>query len=386
MNKKQHLLSYQIYFYSTVGLVFTGISISLYLVYLHYRTYTDFAYSSFCALSKSINCDTVAQSPWSVIADLPVSVWGFFGYLFYLLILFSLKKLDNTTDSAWSFLVVLGLLFSLASLFLGYISSFIIHAYCILCICIYAVNLSLFYITFIARKRFRENYFLKDLFQAFSHLYEKRKFLTGLILLGLFVISTKFFLPHYWSFELAPLSTDISTGTTESGHPWIGAENPTLIIEEYADYQCFQCAKTHYMFRRLIEKSPTTLRLVFRHYPMDHEFNPTVVREPFHVGSGKMALLAIYAMTQNKFWEMNDALFQLARSKQSFNTRFLSEKTGIPSPELVASLSHPDIQKQLNQDIHRGMKLRITGTPAFVIDGKVYTGSIPSTIIKKIMQ
>ena len=69
----------------------------VYLTYLHYKTYTDFAYSSFCALSKTINCDTVAQSPWSVAAGLPVSVWGIFGYLLLLLIFFLAKDLNDAT-------------------------------------------------------------------------------------------------------------------------------------------------------------------------------------------------------------------------------------------------------------------------------------------------
>jgi protein-disulfide isomerase len=32
------------------------------------------------------------------------------------------------------------------------------------------------------------------------------------------------------------------------------------------------------------------------------------------------------------------------------------------------------------------MKLEITGTPAFVIDGKMYQGTIPADILKKIIQ
>lgn len=386
MYPKQYALPYRFYVTTTIIAVFLGIVISSYLSYLHYRTYTDIAYSSFCALSKSINCDTVAQSPWSIMANIPISVWGLFGYLFILPIVISLRKQDDTTCSTWSILTLTGGVYSFFSLFLGYISSFKIHAYCILCLCIYSLNFFIFYITFIARKRLSKHPFIQDLFLSFRQLLKTKKILAGAGILALLFIGTKLFLPHYWNFEFSPITIDIPTGITESGHPWIGAKNPTVTIEEYADYQCFQCAKTHFMLRRIIERNPTTLRLVHRHYPMDHEFNPTVVQDPFHVGSGKMALLAIYAMTQNKFWQMHDALFQLARSKESFNTRYLSEKTGIPSPELVAALSHPEIHKHLNRDIRQGMKLRITGTPTFVIKGHVFQGSIPLNILQKIQQ
>ena len=40
----------------------------------------------------------------------------------------------------------------------------------------------------------------------------------------------------------------------------------------------------------------------------------------------------------------------------------------------------------LTNDIRKGMLLGITGTPTFVIDGKVYQGSIPADILEKILQ
>jgi protein-disulfide isomerase len=39
----------------------------------------------------------------------------------------------------------------------------------------------------------------------------------------------------------------------------------------------------------------------------------------------------------------------------------------------------------LRKDIIDALKLGITGTPSFVIDGKVYQGQIPPEILKKIM-
>lgn len=386
MHKKQSMSLHRLYFNSILITTLAGIVTSAYLAYLHYRTYTDSAYSSFCAISKSINCDTVAQSPWSVIGEIPISVWGFWGYLFFLLALCPLKNRGDSTYSQWAPLIATGGIYALISLFFAYISTFKIHAYCILCICIYVINFFLFYISFLAKRRFSNKSFIQDFIISIQHLLKNRKYFAGAGAIVLLIIATKLYLPQYWKFEPPVLSTDIPMGITESGHPWIGAENPTLTIEEYFDYQCFQCAKTHFLLRRLLEKNPSTIRLVHRHYPMDHEFNPTVIQEPFHIGSGKMALLAVYAMTQNKFWQMNDALFQLARSKQSFNTKFLAEKTGIPSSELAGALSNPEIRQHLNLDIWQGMKLRITGTPSFVIEGKVFQGTLPADLLNKIQQ
>ncbi len=80
---------------------------------------------------------------------------------------------------------------------------------------------------------------------------------------------------------------------------------------------------------------------------------------------------------------MNDALFEIAGQKRAFNTRELAEKVGLNRADLSRGIRDPKIQLKLKRDIMGGLKLGITGTPAFVIDGKVYLGQLPPDIIKK---
>lgn len=97
-------------------------------------------------------------------------------------------------------------------------------------------------------------------------------------------------------------------------------------------------------------------------------------------------MIAIYAASKGKFWEMNDALYQMGRVKKPFNTRTLAEMTGFSGGELAAATGNPQIREFLLHDIRQGMKLGITGTPTYVIDGEVYQGSIPGEILGKIIQ
>jgi uncharacterized membrane protein len=69
-------LPFQFYFLPVCSLVIVGLAASCYLAISHYRVYTDIGYSSFCAISKAINCDTVSQSPYSIFMELPVPIWG----------------------------------------------------------------------------------------------------------------------------------------------------------------------------------------------------------------------------------------------------------------------------------------------------------------------
>ena len=375
-------LPYNYYYIPSVLLAIAGIINALYLSFSHYKNFTDLTYSSFCAISQTINCDTVSQSPWSILFGIPIAHWGVLGFLLYLVILLSTRDNNKATFPRWSVLILLGLLFSSISLGFGALSGIKIKAYCILCLLSYLISFSLFFLSFLIYRRFGDGQFIVDLQRGIISIAASKRlaaFVCGIFIAAILLIC---FLPSYWHLEMPTADAKVLTGVTEQGHHWIGAENPLLIIEEYSDYQCFQCAKTHRALRQLIEKNPDKLRLVHRNYPLDHEFNNVLVKDPFHVGSGKMSLLAIYAGTKGKFWEMNDALYQLAQSKESFNTRILAQKLNLDQAELVASLDFVPFREKLNYDIWQGLKLRITATPSYVIGSDVYIGSIPPKILR----
>ncbi|MCI5146744.1 MAG: hypothetical protein D3923_14770, partial [Candidatus Electrothrix sp. AR3] len=280
-----------------IALFFTtaGIFISLYSAQSHYKNYTDPLYSSFCALSRSINCDTVAQSPWSIIMGVPVAWWGFLFYLtfFFLLLIENYRSLQT-----WRILFYISLLASAISLGLAGIALWKIKSLCLVCLATYALTFALTYTCWIGKRRIKETLHTSNEPETDSGITKNIRRNYGLACFIFFtgILCLYFFLPRYW--DIASSTTDISTiphGLTEEGHPWIGAVEPQLTITQFSDYQCFQCNKMHFYLRQLLLRHPDTLRLVHRNYPMDHAVNPKVVPEPFHEGSGHLAKIAILA-------------------------------------------------------------------------------------------
>jgi protein-disulfide isomerase len=172
----------------------------------------------------------------------------------------------------------------------------------------------------------------------------------------------------------------LPVGVTQDGHPWIGAEHPILEITEFTDYQCFQCKKMHHYLRQIIMEHPDKIRLIHRHFPLDSKYN-FAVKNPLHDGSADLALLAIYASTKGKFWEMNDLLYNHRTSEGPIKIKDFSDKLQFDFQELRVSLHSKQIENILRIDLWEGYKLGIRGTPAYVINGKVHRGSIPSEII-----
>jgi len=387
MNKKKQIipLPFTFYFWIVALLALGGVLDSTYLSISHFRVYTDIAYESFCAISRSINCDTVSQSPYSIFIGIPVPVWGIIGYSFFMLFLpFALSR-EAQKQKIWPILLLISLAFSIYSVILAYISTFYIHSYCMMCIVSFGINFLLLYYTWLIRKRFDKSGIIKGLKLDLIFLWDKKKksipvFLSFLCIVTFLLIS----FPSYWKFSPPVLSKSICNGITNEGYPWIGAKNPKLVITEFTDYQCFQCKKMHFFLRKLVEKNSDKIRLIHRHFPMDHKYNP-IVKEPFHVGSGKMALLAEYAQTQGKFWEMNDLLFEIAGHTKYINIKKLAEKVGLDYRALSYSTKNSMIRYKVKHDIAIGMKLGINGTPGYVIDRKVYLGQIPPEILSRVL-
>jgi protein-disulfide isomerase/uncharacterized membrane protein len=375
-------LPFAVYYYTVVFLALVGLMVSLYLSYSHYRVYSDIGYKSFCAISKAINCDTVSQSAYSIFWGLPVAVWGIVGYIFFLLFLLIAKNKAAGSKRVWTLLFLIAATFTLYSIGLAAISTFYIQSYCIMCLVLYAVNLLLLFYTRMIRSRFKSSGLIDGFKKDIRFLKNKRSsvlgmfapFFSGIILLLLFF-------PAYWQFAPPVLLSEKNSGTTKDGHPWIGAENPKLIITEYTDYKCFQCKKMHFFLRQLIDKHPGKIRLIHRNFPMDHAVNP-IIKEPFHIGSGKMALMAIHAASQNKFWQMNDILFEMARESEVIDVGELAARLGMDPVALARSVNDPAARQLLQHDILSALKLQISGTPAYVINENVYLAQIPPEIIK----
>ena len=379
-------LTFVVYFSTTAILIFCGLADSIYLTISHYRNYTDLAYKSFCAVSKALNCDTVAQSPYSVFFGVPLAVWGIIGYIFLSLFLIFIWGKRDEKKRIWTLLYVFSIIFSIISIVLAIASTVYIHSYCIMCVGIFGINFLLMYFTWLIRRRYGASSFIEELKQDGKYFWKVKKksavfFLPFLVC----VIAVIIFLPHYWEFKVPVGYYNLTVGITDDGHPWIGAEHPVLEITEFTDYLCFPCNKMHFYLRQLIMENPGKIRLIHRHFPMDHKYNFTV-RAPFYEGTGELALVAIYATTKGKFLEMNDLLFSLARKRKPIKIKELADKVKLDYRELRASLHNKEIFDMLGIDIWDGYKLGITGTPAYVIDGKVYQGNIPPEIIRRAIE
>ena len=379
-------MAFGIYFWVTIALAAAGLIDSIYLSLSHYRNYVDIGYSSFCAISRAINCDTVSQSPYAIFLGMPVPVWGVIGYIFVLLLIYFAGMKAACKQRVWALLILVSALYSIYSIVLAVISHFYIHSYCIMCIASYAINFLLLFYAWLIRRRFDPDGYVQSLQKDFLFLKSRWR-LVATVLLPFAMVGVMLWhsFPAYWQYRPIEFSVKLQTGKTSEGYPWIGSENAELVITEFTDYMCFQCNKINSYLRRLMNRYPEKIKLIHRHFPMDSEFNP-IVKIPFHEGAGKLALLAIQAEKEGKFWPVNDELYACALKSNVIEISAIAESVGLNSEVLKKSLNNSTNLRKLNQDIIDGLKLGISGTPNFVIDGKIYISQIPAEILARIRE
>lgn len=367
-------------------LALLGVGLSIELTRIHFLTHTDPGYASICAISERINCNTVALSPFSVLAGLPVSLWGLFGYL--LMAILSGWGLARRAAPGWP----IGLLFStfvLAALFsstLGAISLLEIDSICLFCLGTYLVNglLLVLGVVLLARQRLSP----AAAVVADLRLMAARPWLSaGLGLVALTVVATaELAVPAYWRHLPWAELPRLPEGVDQDGHHWIGAERPLVTIVEFSDYECPYCRSAHKALRELLGRYRDTVRLVHRHFPLDQGCNPAI-KKVIHRDACRLAFAVECAGEQGRFWEMGDAVFgtQDFTPAGQVDVGRLATELGLDHARFTACLTSAGPRARIGADAAAGHALDIKGTPTFYVGQRPFLGQVPEAYLRDLV-
>ena len=274
----------------------------------------------------------------------------------------------------------LGLFCAVLGLVLLAVSHWVIESVCVVCGGTYLVNILLGLVAWMALRSsgLRPGAALSDDLDSIRRRPSPFVFFTGALIVVLLICGAA--IPPYWRIEAASGPGGAAVGLTPEGHPWIGGSEPVLEIVEYSDYQCPHCQRGHDEVRKLIAAHPDKVRLVHRHYPLDHHCNASIP-QPFHPYACDYARLAYCAGEQEKFWEANDFLYAQGRRRQSVTAEEIASTIGLEIEPLRACLTGNKAMQAVQHDLDAGRALGIRGTPTFVIDGETYPGRVPQEVI-----
>jgi protein-disulfide isomerase len=142
-----------------------------------------------------------------------------------------------------------------------------------------------------------------------------------------------------------------------------GKSGVTLV--EYGDFQCPYCGQYYPIVKQVVEQNKEQIRFQFRNFPL----------VSLHRNAFAAARAAEAAGLQNKYWEMNGALYQSQRiwsesnDPMSFFSQY-AQQIGLDVTKFKKDYASSQVNDAINADMAAGNKLKITGTPTFFLDGK----------------
>jgi protein-disulfide isomerase len=147
--------------------------------------------------------------------------------------------------------------------------------------------------------------------------------------------------------------------------PVKGPDDALVTIVEFTDFQCPFCAKADRLLDDVLDSYDDDVRLIYKHYPLT-----------FHARAMPAARAAWAAHQQGKFWEMHDWLYDQKGDLSGVQDQV--EALGLDWDRFTRDMASEAAAKEIDDDFLAGGLVGVTGTPAFVVNGRFYRGSMPT--------
>jgi protein-disulfide isomerase len=158
---------------------------------------------------------------------------------------------------------------------------------------------------------------------------------------------------------LASLSDDLKNDPASfvAGNP-----QGDITIVEFFDYRCGYCKRNFPELMKTVEEDGN-IRLVLKEFPI----------------LGKESLLAsqaaIASLSQDKYMEFHTALMSTRGGLTKDRIMNIAEDVGLNISRLEEDMSDTAVEEVIKQNYALAQKLGINGTPAFVIEDKLFPGA-----------
>ncbi len=306
---------------------------------------------------NSAGCAMVADDPSSsLFGVIPVAYIGLLGYLLMagLAISRSVKSPYDMRLATWGFYAsIAGALFSI---YLQCVSLFRIHAICPYCMTS-AIDMILtcgIYAWLVAD--------IKKAGMPAREMGRADFWLTGG--LGLAVIVALAIMPAQnkgGTVDIAKVELNIDSLVPPNPNSY-GPPDAAVTVVEFADMCCPTCQKLSPQVKEFARKHPTTVRIVYREFPL-----------PVHQYGRVAAAMGEYAAEKGHFWDFTLSVMGLNDQPSSVDQLLgLAKNVGLDPVDMKKRLLNPNdaVFDRVTRDLNLGHAIGVNSTPTFIILGK----------------
>ena len=154
-----------------------------------------------------------------------------------------------------------------------------------------------------------------------------------------------------------------------------GNPDAPVTIVEFSDFQCPFCKAAESTLKEVLTKYSGRVKLAFLDFPL---------RE-IHPKAQGAAEAARCAAEQGKFWEYHDALYADQSKLEGAELVTSAVALNMDEKSFRACLDSDKFKSEIEADREQGIKIGVTGTPGFFINGIFLSGAQPQAEFEKII-
>jgi len=143
-----------------------------------------------------------------------------------------------------------------------------------------------------------------------------------------------------------------------------GPADAPITLVEYGDFECPQCGHAFAIVQRVRKRMRGRMRFVFRHFPITSA----------HPHAQRAAETAEWAAGEGAFWRMHDRLYTHQQSLDDQSLLAHARALGLDPAGLQRAWSAHSTIAHIKEDFLGGIRLGVTGTPAFFVNGVQHAG------------
>ena len=159
---------------------------------------------------------------------------------------------------------------------------------------------------------------------------------------------------------------------TETGDPFLGNPNGSVVIYEFTDYNCGLCKRFYGTLQQVI-RDDGDIKVVIKEYPIIHQTSHAAARA------------GVAAQMQGVFPAFHNGMM-LWRGRFDMDAILkIAAKAGADPERLRRDMQSDAVRDVVRRTRKIGKTLKIRGTPGLVVGGKLVPGSIGLSKLKRIV-
>lgn len=160
------------------------------------------------------------------------------------------------------------------------------------------------------------------------------------------------------------------------GAPVRGSANAPITIVEFSDFQCPYCARAQAELVKIRDTYKDKVKIVYKDFPLSIHNNAHKAAE---------AARCIFEQDQKRYWEYHDMLFSKRSELGQDNLKKYAADLKFDTAKFNKCLDSDKYAAAVNKDMADGLKVGVSGTPAFLINGRFMSGAQPFSAFQEVI-